>query len=150
MSQFEGSKVKVRCTDCSKLSGIHCIAKNTTVSPKKKRVCSTYVFKGEYENRIPAAAIYMPHIDKKTKKMIKRLLDMGVVPVAEDGSVEVQDGFARTKSLTMPVSTATSTLVETKTAEDLSIHHTLSRAGGNTDVTYKSTENSDESEDNRS
>jgi len=74
---------------------------------------------------------------------------MGVVPVAEDGSVEIQDGFARTKSLTMPASTATSALVETKTTEDLSIHPSIDPKSVDMGEAYKSTENSDESEDNR-
>ncbi len=123
MSQFSGvTKLKVRCTDCIKLTGTHCIAKNTKVAPKKKRLCSVYKFKGEYENRTPAEATYMPHIDKKTRKMIKRLLDLGVVPVAEDGSIEMQDGFARTKTLPMPATTATTPLIEDKKGTDPVIH----------------------------
>ncbi len=142
MAQFEGSKLKVRCTDCTKLSGSHCIAKNTKVSPKKKRLCGQYNFKGEYENRTPAEAMYMPHIDKKTQRMIKKLLKMGVVPVAEDGSIDTRDGFARTKILSMPASTATAALLGTKIQEDHKI--------ADPNIILEPEESSDESEFNRS
>jgi len=118
MSQFEGGKSRVRCVDCTKLSGTQCSAKGTKVSPKKRRVCPSYEFKGEYTNRVPADAVYMPHMDSKTRKMIKRLLKMGVIPVADDGSVDMRDGFARTKTLPMPATTATASLVGAQTQED--------------------------------
>ena len=150
MSQFEGSKLKARCTDCTKLSGNHCTAKNTTVTPKKRRRCTAYEFKGEYENRVPAAALYMPHVDKKTQRLIRKLLRMGVVPVAEAGSVEVQDGFARTKTLTMPTSTATAALIETKVEEDLSIHPPFDPTSVAPEGVFNSTEEQpDEQENNR-
>lgn len=118
MSQFEGGKGKVRCVDCTKLSGNRCTAKDTKVSPKKRRNCGVYEFKGEYENRTPAEAVYIPHMDKKQIKMIKRLLEMGIIPVSDEGDVEVQDGFARTKSLPMPATTATASLVGVRSEED--------------------------------
>jgi len=150
MSQFEGGKFKVRCIDCTKLSGSHCGAKNTKVSPKKKRLCSQYDFKGEYVNPVPCASVYMPPIDKKTRKMIKRLLEMGVVPVADDGSVEVQDGFARTKSLAMPASTATASLVGVKQKEDPIVYQTSDHEIVDPNMVFDSTdEYKDESEDNR-
>lgn len=118
MSQFEGGKIKVRCVDCTKLESGRCTAKGTKVTPKKKRTCNVYEFKGEYENRTPAESTYVPYVNKKTRKMIRRLLEMGVIPVAEDGSVEIKDGFARTKTLPMPATTATATMVGTKDSDD--------------------------------
>ena len=118
MSQFEGNKLKVRCVDCSKLTGMHCTAKDVKVAPKKKRSCGLYDFKGTYINRVPAAAIYVPHVDKKTRKMIRKLIAKGAFPVAEDGSVEGRDGFVKVKELDMPFSTATTPLTEIKDAEE--------------------------------
>lgn len=115
MSQFEGSKIKVRCADCSKLSGNRCTAKNTTVAVKKKRLCSIYEFKGEYQNRTPAEAIYVPHVDKKTRKMIRKLLDLGVIPVSGDGTPQT---FTKTKELPMPSTTAVPAGVDNKEEED--------------------------------
>jgi hypothetical protein len=86
MSQFEGGN-KVRCADCSRLAGNRCGAKNTKVSVKKRRKCDTYVFKGQYENRQPSEATYVPYTDKKIRKMIKRLIKLGIMPVREDGSL---------------------------------------------------------------
>ena len=149
MAQFEGGN-QVRCIDCTKLSGSHCNAKNVKVKTKKKRACTMYNFKGEYENRVPCASIYMPPIDKKTRKMIKKLLEMGVVPVAEDGSVEMKDGFARTKSLPMPLSTATASLVGTKTKEDPIVYQPSDHEIVDPNMVFDSTdEYKDESEDNR-
>ena len=118
MSQFEGNKLKVRCIDCTKFFGNRCAVKSTKVTPKKKRLCGVYDFKGEYENRTDAEAVYIPHVDRKTRKMIKKLLKMGVIPVAEDGSIKTQEGFARTKEFPMPSSTATTVLTEVKAGED--------------------------------
>jgi hypothetical protein len=111
MSQFKGSKHRVRCVDCTKWVDARCVAKGDKVSPKKKRVCPIYEFKGEYENRTPAEAMYVPHVDKKTRRALKRLAGLGIVPVSADGSVtglDVRDGFAKVKTLPMPMSTATS------------------------------------------
>lgn len=118
MSQFEGSKLKVRCTDCTKLSGTHCVAKNTKVTPKKKRLCGVYEFKGEYDNRTPAESIYLPHVDKKTLKMLKRLAKLGVLPVSDEGTIETHDGFYKQKTLPIPATTANTELVEIKETED--------------------------------
>lgn len=118
MGQFKGSNTRVRCVDCVKLDGTHCTAKDASVSPKKHRVCSAYVFKGEYENRTPAKGVYLPPMDKKTQRMIKKLLKMGVVPVADDGSVDMKGGYARTKNLPMPATTATAALLGIKPQDD--------------------------------
>jgi len=118
MSQFEGGKFKVRCIDCTKLSGSHCEAKNTAVSPKKKRLCGQYNFKGEYENSTPAEAVYIPHVDPKTLKTLKRLAKLGILPLSEEGTIETEDGFFRKKTLPMPSTTATASLVGTKGKED--------------------------------
>jgi len=147
MAQFEGGN-KVRCIDCTKLSGSHCNAKNAKVKPKKKRTCTMYNFKGEYENRVPCASIYMPPIDKKTRKMIKRLLEMGVVPVAEDGSVQTEGGFARTKSLLMPASTATAALVGTKVEEDPIVYQTSDHEIVDSQIIWTRSDDQSE-EDNR-
>jgi hypothetical protein len=125
MGQFKGSNIRVRCVDCVKLDGTRCSAKDTSVAPKKRRVCSTYVFKGEYENRTPAEGIYMPPMDKKTRKMIEKLIRMGVVPVADDGTVETRGGFARTKTLPMPASTATASLLGVKPQEDPALYQDI-------------------------
>ncbi len=127
MSQFEGSALKVRCIDCTSLAGNRCSAKNTKVAPKKRRICSQYHFKGEYENRTPANSVYIPYVDKKTRKYIQNLLQMGVVPIAEDGSVETKDGFAKVKTLPMPRSTATVTALKAKAADDPIIYETLDK-----------------------
>jgi hypothetical protein len=118
MSQFEGGKFKVRCIDCTKLSGSHCEAKNTTISPKKKRLCGQYNFKGEYENSTPAESIYIPHVEKKTLKMLKRLAKLGVLPVSDEGTIETHDGFYKQKTLPIPATTANAELVEIKETED--------------------------------
>ena len=114
MSQFEGNKLKVRCIDCTKFFGNRCITKNTKVTAKKKRLCGIYEFKGEFENRTPAEAIYTPHVDRKTRRMIQKLLKMGVLSVSEEGTVEIQDGFERTKELPIPTTTATAQLSSTE------------------------------------
>lgn len=83
MSHFEGGN-KVRCIDCTKLSGKTCTAKNTSVSVKKRRSCGVYQFSGEYVNSTPLPATYLPHVDKKTKKLLKKLAKMGVMPMTGD------------------------------------------------------------------
>jgi hypothetical protein len=83
MSQFEGGN-KVRCIDCTKLSVKTCTAKNTSVSVKKRRTCGQYNFAGEYVNSTPLPATYVPHVDKKTKQILKKLMKMGVMPMTGD------------------------------------------------------------------
>ena len=114
MSQFEGNKLKVRCADCSKFAGNRCAVKDVKVTPKKKRSCHLYEFTGTYSNREGMESIYVPHVDKKTRKMLKKLIAQRVLPVAEGGSVEIRDGFAKVKTLDMPASTATAPLAESK------------------------------------
>ena len=79
MSQFEGGN-KVRCIDCTKLSGKTCTAKSTSVSVKKRRSCGMYQFSGEYANSTPLPATYLPHVDRKTKQLMKKLMKLGVMP----------------------------------------------------------------------
>ncbi len=84
MSQFEGGN-KVRCTDCTRLVGIKwCGAKSSSVAVKKRRSCNKYNFKGEYKNSEPLPATYVPHVDKKTKQLMKKLIKMGVMPMTGD------------------------------------------------------------------
>lgn len=113
MSKFEGNKFKVRCTDCLHLSGNKCTRKGVSVSPKKRRTCSLYEFKGEYENRESLPSSYVPHMDKKTRRMVRKLLKMGVVPVDEGGDVMVDEHgqVLQKQPFTVPHSTATSTAV---------------------------------------
>lgn len=80
MSQFNGGN-KVRCIDCSRLNGTTCSAKSTSVAVKKRRTCSQYKFKGEYENSTPLPSVYVPHVDKATKRLMKKLMKMGVMPM---------------------------------------------------------------------
>lgn len=82
MSEFQGASQKVRCTDCSQFSGSQCSAKNTKVSPKKRRICDLYQFKGKYENRTPLESTYIPKVDKKTRRLLNKLLKLGVVSPA--------------------------------------------------------------------
>lgn len=117
MTKFEGGKFQVRCVDCIKLSGNLCLAKKIGVKPKKKRTCTAYNFKGEYENRTPAEAVYIPPVDKKTVQLMKKLMQMGVITVNTDGTPQL-DEFEQSKALPMPASTATAGLVGVKPVED--------------------------------
>jgi hypothetical protein len=80
MSEFKGGN-KVRCVDCTKLSGKTCTAKNTSVSIKKRRSCGQYNFSGEFVNNTPLPSTYLPHVDKKTKQLMRKLQKMGVMPM---------------------------------------------------------------------
>jgi hypothetical protein len=119
MSKFTGESSKVRCVDCLHLSGNMCSRKDISVSPKKRRSCTTYKFKGEYQNRTPVPSIYVPHVDKATRKMIRRLMELGIVPVREDGSLAFHpDGSTLVpQTVEMPRSTATATMLGTKSVE---------------------------------
>lgn len=114
MSQFQGSNTRVRCTDCSRLEGNTCTAKKATVAPKKRRVCGQYQFRGEYTNRGPVESVYVPAVDKKTRRMINKLLRLGVVPVAGQSHVEVSpEGVPmQTKRIQVPGTTATARLLQ--------------------------------------
>ena len=79
MSLFKGSNYLVRCVDCVNFTGSHCSLKKSKVSPKKKRTCDIYAFKGEYHNRTPAEATYVPYVDPGTRKLIKKLARLGVL-----------------------------------------------------------------------
>ena len=114
MSQFEGGN-KVRCIDCTKLSGKTCIAKNTTVSVKKRRTCGQYNFTGEYVNNNPLPTTYVPPVDKKARRLLNKLMKMGVMPITGDRPVPAikSDIYDQEKALTDPSlfqSTATSPL----------------------------------------
>jgi hypothetical protein len=86
MAQFEGGN-KVRCADCTKLSGKTCTAKNTSVAVKKRRACGQYNFAGEYVNNTPLPTTYMPPVDKKTARLMRKLMKMGVLPMTGDRPV---------------------------------------------------------------
>lgn len=110
MAQFTGGR-RVRCVDCLYLQGNKCAGrkKTPTVSPKKKRGCATYSFKGEYQNSTPLEAMYVPHIDPKTKKLMKKLMKLGVVPVTNR---DLEQGGMR--QIQMPASTATARVLGTE------------------------------------
>ena len=81
MSQFTESKTKVRCVDCSfRIKGT-CSERKIKIAPKKKRTCSVYSFKGVYENRKSLPSTYVPNLDKKTIKMLRRMFEQGIAPV---------------------------------------------------------------------
>lgn len=84
MSEFKGAAYKVRCADCIKLSGNHCSVKKIKVSPKKRRTCGIYEFKGNYENRTSPEASYIPYVNKNTRRLLKKLMKLGVMPVPSD------------------------------------------------------------------
>jgi len=101
MSQFSGGKNKVRCVDCALLSGNICTAKSIGVSPKKHRTCTTYQFKGEYQNREVAEGTYVPQIDKSTRRLIRQMVELGIIKVHPDGTP------MQRQVLEMPQTTAT-------------------------------------------
>ena len=86
MAQFEGGN-KVRCADCTKLSGKTCTAKNTAVAIKKRRACGQYNFAGEYVNNTPLPTTYMPPVDKKAERLMRKLMKMGFLPMTGDRPV---------------------------------------------------------------
>jgi len=122
MSQYQGSSNRVRCIDCARLSetGKRCLVKNIKVAYKKRRICPSYEFKGEFVNRKPLESVYLPPVDKKTAKMIRKLMRMGVIPVADEASVKIApDGqILQRQHFEMPKSTATASVVGMKSNED--------------------------------
>jgi len=120
MSQYQGSNLKVRCVDCVKLSGEICTAKKSNVAPKKRRICPSYQFRGEFNNRQPLQSIYLPPVDKETMKMLKKLMKMGIMPTADSGNLRVTpDGqVLHSQKFDMPKSTATASVVGMKSNED--------------------------------
>jgi len=124
MSQFNGGR-RVRCVDCLHLQGKKCIGRKDTptVSPKKKRSCGTYDFKGEYQNSTPLESVYVPHIDPATKKLMKKLMKLGVTPISD---ADLEAGGMR--KITVPASTATASMLGTEIQEDKLIH--VGRADG--------------------
>lgn len=111
MSQFNGGKNKVRCVDCVLLSDNLCKAKKTGVAPKKHRICTTYQFKGEYKNRAPIEGMYVPQIDKSTRRLIRQMIDLGIIKVHENGTP------LQRESIEMPRTTATATLLSQRSDE---------------------------------
>ena len=101
MSQFEGSAQRVRCLDCTKHDDKRCSTKGCKVSPRKRRSCGSYEFKGGYENRTAPEKIRIPYVDPKTVKLMKRLMRLGLI--LPDGSVA--------KPTEVPMSTATTGLI---------------------------------------
>jgi len=106
MSQFTGGR-RVRCADCLHLQGNRCIGRKNVpkISPKKKRACNVYEFKGEYCNPTPPESVYIPPVDPKTARLMKRLKKMGVGVVTEE---QLRDAAERRFSI--PHSTATAPL----------------------------------------
>lgn len=114
MSEFKGSS-KVRCIDCVNLQDRFCSAKDTTVAPRKKRVCGSYEFTGIYQNRTPLPVSPVPYVDKSTRRMIKKLLSLGILQVRPDGTVSAK------QQIEVPQSTATAAVLGMKAMEDFSV-----------------------------
>jgi hypothetical protein len=107
MSKFEGGN-KVRCADCVKLVDNKCSSKNVKVTPKKRRICASYEFQGEYQNRETADSIYIPHVSTKTKNLLKRLTKLGINPAGNFGETHSkQGGFHGKGVMSVPTTTAT-------------------------------------------
>ncbi len=113
MGEFTGGAVKVRCIDCDHLSGKQCARKKTSVVPKKRRTCTLYDFKGEYINRTPAEAMRVPYMDKSTRRLLRKMVNLGVIPVAESSDAE-----GSYKRIPMPRSTATAGVLGVKNIDD--------------------------------
>ena len=111
MSQFNGGKNKVRCVDCTLLSGNMCTSKRIGVSPKKRRACTTYKFKGEFQNSEPIEGMYLPQIDKSTRRLIRKMVELGIIKVNDEG-VPLQR-----EMIEMPKTTATAALLSQKADE---------------------------------
>ena len=105
MSEFKGKSRRVRCLDCTKFTGSHCAIKSAKVSSKKRRLCDLYIFKGEYENRTPPPVVRVPHVDRKTERLLKRLRKLGVVTPSGPARGTAPAAF-------VPTSTATSGSIE--------------------------------------
>ena len=126
MSQFTGGR-RVRCADCLHLQGNKCIGRKNVpkVSPKKKRACNVYEFKGEYCNSTPLESVYIPPVDSKTKQLMKRLKKMGVGVVTEE-----QLRIAAERRFAVPQSTATAPLSGEMLAKKKSLIWTPGRENG--------------------
>lgn len=74
MSEFKGETRRVRCVDCKSFLKDRCLLKDVSVSSKKRRLCPSYTFKGEFVNRSPEDVPYIQHVDKSTKRFIRKLL----------------------------------------------------------------------------
>src|SRR5574338_395245 len=109
MSQFQGSTVRVRCADCTKYSNGRCLAKDALVAARKRRTCTAYVFKGEFQNRTPLESVYFPPVDKKTRKMIQKLISLGIVPVAGNQVAVSPEGVPMVKQTVVVPPTTTTT-----------------------------------------
>ncbi len=112
MNEFTGGAVKVRCIDCAHLSGKQCARKKTSVVPKKRRTCTLYAFKGEYINRTPAEAMRVPYMDKSARRLLRKMVNLGVIPVAESPDAE-----GSYKRIPMPRSTATAGVLGVKNTD---------------------------------
>jgi hypothetical protein len=121
MSTFEGGKTRVRCVDCVRLSEDgRCSSKEASVAPRKRRSCASYQFKGEYVNRTAVQGTYVPYMDKKTQRIVRRLLELGVVPVRENSppTFNTPDVSPLTKQVvSAPRSTATPQLLGVEPVE---------------------------------
>jgi hypothetical protein len=103
MSEFSGSTSKVRCVDCTRLQGNICSAKKVKVAPKKRRSCGSYSFSGEYENRTSLDSMYIPYVDKKTKKLFRKLSELGIIPVSAEEEANLTP---EERTIIVPFSTA--------------------------------------------
>lgn len=109
MSEFIGGVRRVRCIDCTHLSGIHCSKKDTKVSSRKRRICGVYDFKGEYVNRVSPEALHVPYVDKSTRRLLRKMTRLGIIPVS--AATEQEPVY---KPVAMPRSTATAGVLSVK------------------------------------
>ncbi len=109
MSEFTGERNRVRCVDCNYLSGTHCSKKNIKVAPRKRRTCAVYGFKGEYTNRTSPEAMYIPYVDGSTRRLLRKMIKMGIVPVAHS-----PENDSQYKGIPMPRTTATAGVLSVK------------------------------------
>ena len=104
MGEFTGAGGKVRCVDCSYLAGPRCSKKDSKVAARKRRTCPVYDFKGEYVNRTSPEALHVPYVDKSTRRLVRKMMKLGIVPVS--AATEEEPVY---KAVPMPRSTATAT-----------------------------------------
>lgn len=129
MSEFVGGGSRVRCVECTHLSGGSCSFKKTKVTPKKRRICDAYNFKGEYVNRTSPEAMYTPYVDGNTRRLIQKMIKLGIVPVGQD--LEANQRYKPTNlrsekfdgCLEMPKSTATAKIIATEAREEGMVQH---------------------------
>lgn len=106
---------KVKCKNCDNIiRRNYCRVKQIAVDRNKSLECDLFAIKVK---RPPSEPMYVPSVDKKTRRLIQKLVRMGIVPVAEDGTAEVQvdkrGNLYKKVILEVPKSTATAGILGT-------------------------------------